>query len=321
MKVALCFIISYDHVLNKEAVWRKWIEANKELFNIYVYYKDINKIQSAWLKQYAIPEEYIYNTSYYHVIPAYISLMNFALLHDTQNQWFCFCTDSCCPIVSPKRFKYSFNKYYNKSIISWKPAWWNINVHKRANLALLLPEEARLGNEPYFIMKRENVKQCLHFTQNEPNITRLICDGGLANESLFAIILYYYKELSNVLCFPTHVADWSRMASATSPYLFCEASKENAAFIEESLINHPYMFFIRKMSPDFPDAVLNKYIYEYSLERDKQLIGDNLFPIKKMYPVLVYIFSIAAFFLSVGVIFTYGAGVYILLTFPSRTTI
>jgi hypothetical protein len=93
------------------------------------------------------------------------------------------------------------------------------------------------------------------------------------------------------------------MASATSPHLFCEASAENATFIEESLIKHPYMFFIRKMSPDFPDAELNKYIYEYSLERDKQL--SNWSAIKKMYPVLVYIFSIAAVFFSVGVIFTY----------------
>ena len=314
MKVALCFIISYNHVLNKEAVWRKWIEANKDLFNIYVYYKDINKIQSAWLKNYAIPEKHIYNTSYYHIIPAYMSLMNYALLHDSQNQWFCFLTDSCCPIVSPKRFRYSFYKYYNKSIISWKPAWWNTTFHKRANLSLL-PEKVRLGNDPYFILKRENVVQCLKFIQNEPKITHLICEGGLANESLFAIILYNYKELSNVLCFPTHVADWSRMVSATSPYLFCEASNNNAAFIEKSLSKHPYMFFIRKMSPDFPDEELNKYIYEYSAERDAQL--SNWSSIKKMYPLLAWFF----YNLSMLFMFTCFINVYILLTFPSRPTI
>lgn len=296
MKVALCFIISYNHVLNKEAVWRKWIEANNDMFNIYVFYKDLTKIQSDWLKKHTIPEKYIYNTSYYHVMPAYISLMNYALLHDSQNQWFCFLTDSCCPIVSPKQFKYSFNKYYNKSIISWKPAWWNINFHKRSNLALL-PEKCRLGNDPYFILKRENVKQCLHFIQTEPQITKLICDGGLANESLFAIILLNYNELSNVLCFPTHIADWTRMMSATSPYLFCEASSENKTFIEESLIKHEYMFFIRKMSPDFPDLEINKYIYEYSLERDKELDS-----IKKIYYLFWYL-SIASliYFISISI--------------------
>jgi hypothetical protein len=302
MKVALCFIISYNHVLNKEAVWRKWIEANKDMFNIYVYYKDINKIKSTWLKNYAIPEKYIYNTSYYHIIPAYMSLMSYALSHDKSNQWFCFLTDSCCPIVSPKRFRYSFYKYYNKSIISWNPAWWNITVHKRANLALL-PEKCRLGNDPYFIMKRENVVQCLHFIQNEQKITHLICDGGLANESLFAIILYNYKELSSVLRFPTHIADWSRMTTATSPYLFSVSSKENTAFIEENLAKHEYMFFIRKMSPEFPDSVLNKYIYEYSLERDNKLIIVNWFLIKKVYHVLGYLSLIA--FLYYGIYIFY----------------
>jgi hypothetical protein len=302
MKVALCFIISYNHVLNKEAIWRKWIEANKDMFNIYVYYKDINKIKSAWLKSYAIPEKHIYNTSYYHIIPAYMSLMNYALSHDKSNQWFCFLTDSCCPIVSPKRFRYSFYKYYNKSIISWNPAWWNITVHKRANLALL-PEKCRLGNDPYFIMKRENVVQCLHFIQNEQKITHLICEGGLANESLFAIILYNYKELTNVLRFPTHVADWSRMDTATSPYLFSVSSKENTAFIEENLAKHEYMFFIRKMSPDFPDSELNKYIYEHSLERDNKLIIVNWFLIKKVYHVLGYLLTIA--FLYYGICIFY----------------
>ena len=64
MKVALCFIISYNHVLNKEAVWRKWIEANKDLFNIYVYYKDITKIKSKWILDHALPSKYIYETRY-----------------------------------------------------------------------------------------------------------------------------------------------------------------------------------------------------------------------------------------------------------------
>ena len=159
--------------------------------------------------------------------------MNFALLDDTQNQWFCFLTDSCCPIVSPKWFKYSFNKYYNKSIISWKPAWWNTTFHKRANLALL-PEKARLGNDPYFILKRENVVQCLQFIQNEPKITHLICEGGLANESLFSIILCACKQLESngpVISEVTHLTDWDRMSSFTSPHVFKEVTNSDIKFI------------------------------------------------------------------------------------------
>jgi hypothetical protein len=33
MKVALCFIISYDHSLNKEDIWREWTEANADIIN------------------------------------------------------------------------------------------------------------------------------------------------------------------------------------------------------------------------------------------------------------------------------------------------
>ena len=38
MKIALCFIISYDHILNKEDIWKEWIEFNKDIINVYFYY-------------------------------------------------------------------------------------------------------------------------------------------------------------------------------------------------------------------------------------------------------------------------------------------
>ena len=33
MKIALCFIISYEHVLNKEQLWIDWINPNKDIIN------------------------------------------------------------------------------------------------------------------------------------------------------------------------------------------------------------------------------------------------------------------------------------------------
>ena len=95
MKIALCFIISYDHILNKEDIWREWIEPNKDIINVYFYYKDFKKIKSQWIREHTLPPKYIHDTTYYHVIPAYISLMNFASAHDRMNTWFCMLTDSC----------------------------------------------------------------------------------------------------------------------------------------------------------------------------------------------------------------------------------
>ena len=45
MKVALCFLISYDHKLKKEKLWIDWIEKNKNIINVYFHYKDKCKIE------------------------------------------------------------------------------------------------------------------------------------------------------------------------------------------------------------------------------------------------------------------------------------
>ena len=262
MKIALCFIISYDHVLNKENLWREWIEPNKDIINVYFYYKDRSKIKSSWILQHSLPSQFIHETSYYHVIPAYLSLMQFAITHDTANQWICLLTDSCCPIISPKRFRFLFYTLWNRSIISWKHAWWNINFHKRANL-LLLPKEFHLANDPWFTIKRENVEQILHFSKTQIQTVKTICNGGLANESLFAIILHGYKELekkNSIINAVTHLTDWSRMDSATSPHTFKEGNTIDIQFLEDNLLKNKYAMFIRKIAPEFPDEVLRKYI-------------------------------------------------------------
>ena len=264
MKIALCFIISYEHILNKEHIWREWIEPNKDIINVYFYYKDITKIKSNWILEHTIPSKYIYETSYYHVIPAYQSILSFAMNIDKKNQWFCLLTDSCCPIISPKRFKYLFYENYNKSIMSWKKAWWNVTLCKRANLDLL-PEEFRLGNDPWFVLKREHINCINNYLITKKEIVKAICAGGLANESLFAIIFYACKQLNNtqLISSATHATDWSRMASSTSPHIFKEANQTDITFIEKFIKENKYTMFIRKVSPEFPDEVLQKYIYNY----------------------------------------------------------
>jgi len=274
MKIALCFIISYDHILNKEEIWKDWIEPNKDIINVYFYYKDFNKIKSQWIREHTLPPNYIHETSYYHVIPAYLSLMRFALTHDNDNNWFCILTDSCCPIISPKKFRYLFYNNYKKSIMSWKPAWWNINFHKRANLKLL-PKEIHLGNDPWFVLNKEHVLQILAFVNNKKDITKTICSGGLANESLFAIILYCYRQLDlngPVISAVTHLTDWSRMTSATSPHTFKEANEKDIKFIDSELNKNKYSMFIRKVDPEFPNDILKNYIYEKYIEEDNKLV-------------------------------------------------
>ena len=263
MKIALCFIINYDHILNKEELWREWIEYNKDIINVYFYYKDLQKIKSQWILRHVIPESYIFETSYFHVIPAYISLMNYALRNDPYNQWCCLLTDSCCPIISPQRFRFLFYQHFNKSIMGWRRAWWNVSFHKRANLALL-PSEFHLGNDPWFTLKREHALQTIKYMNENKELVKTICSGGLANESLFAIIFKACKQLDNgsIINSNTHLTDWNRMSSFTSPHVFKEGNALDLKFINGDLERNSYALFIRKIAPEFPDAILQKYIYK-----------------------------------------------------------
>ena len=280
MKIALCFIISYEHILNKEEIWKEWIEPNKDIINVYFYYKDFKKIKSEWIMNHTLPPNFIYETSYFHVMPAYMSILKFAISHDCKNKWFCMLTDSCCPIISPEKFRYLFYKDHEYSLFSWKSAWWNPYYHKRGNLTKL-PKELWLANDPWFIITKKNVEQIIYFIETQKSMTKTICSGGLANETFFAVVFKYYKELeensknSHIKNVSTHISDWNRRSSPTSPHIFKNANDCDIKFINKELERNPYHIFIRKVSQEFPDHILRHYIYEYDKNTYKTLITYN----------------------------------------------
>lgn len=258
MKVALCFIISYHHILNKEQLWRDWIEPNKDIINVYFHYKDINLIKSPWIKQYTINPKYVQKTSYYNVVPAYMALLTHAFNHDLENVWFSMLTDSCVPIISPEKFRKMFFDHYQASIIKCKPAYWDITIHRRANLRLL-KKEYQLANDPWFTLTRDHVHKCIIFMKLKKDIFSQVNSGGLANESIFAIILQTFHEITNnqrLINESSSFADWKRMSSPTSPYLFKEATDDNINIITNLLKENKYAIFLRKVDPDFPSDVL-----------------------------------------------------------------
>ena len=263
-KIALCFILNYDHVLLKEIIWKRWTEELKDIVNVYFFYKDFQKISSSWIRERAIPSSFILPTSYYFVVPAYISLMVVATRKDINNQWFCFLTDSCCPFISSHAFRTLFEENKQKSILGWKPCSWNIYFHSRANLRYL-PKELHLMNDPWFVLCRTHVQDCLFFCQTQQRLFKTICQGGLANESIFAIILHLCGKLTNteeVINAHTHITDWSRMSSTTSPYFFQEDTPFNRFFLQEhSRKDHfPYRIFLRKVASSFPDTLLLNFL-------------------------------------------------------------
>jgi len=286
MKVALCFIISYDQILNKEEQWIDWIGPNSDIINVYFHYTNYDKIQSPWIKRHAIPSQYIVKTSYYYVVPAYMSILNYAINKDAENNWFCLLTDSCVPIISPMHFRELFFENYNSSIFCWKSAWWNVHYHKRANLKLLQPEY-HLANDPWFVLNRQDVVRCLKYVQINNRIYNIICNGGLANESIFAIIMKSYNRITNTTSYisdlinsPSHAVDWSRMTSATSPHVFKTGDEKDIQFIETFLKENKYTMFLRKVHPSFPNAILSQFNMDD--DYDPQLINRRIENIKRL---------------------------------------
>jgi len=262
MKVALCFLISYKHILNKEEIWKKWIEPNQDIINVYFHYKKLSLIKSKWIKKNCIPENKIFPTSYFHVVPAYISILNYAYYNDLENKWFCLLSESCVPIISSQQFRILFFKKYNLSIFKWRPAYWNVNFHFRANLHLL-KSDFHLANDPWFVLTREHVFQCIIFLIKKNNIYKTVCKGGLANESLFAIILHSFENISTnkkIINNSSTLADWNRMSSPTSPYLFNNGNNKDIKFITEELKKNEDVIFLRKVSPFFPNEIILNFI-------------------------------------------------------------
>jgi len=258
-KVALCFIISYKHILNKEHIWREWIEPNKDIINIYFHYKDHDLIKSEWIKEHALPIEYIVPTSYLHVVDAYMTLILYGLRSDANNNWFIFLTDSCAPLISPSNFRELFFLYSTKSLIKWKPAWWNVDFHKRASLHKL-PKMYQLGHDPWFILSRDHAIKCFNYMTTEKQTYRLICKGGYANESIFIIILKQCDELLNIINESVNAAVWEKMSSANSPFVFKSGTKEEMDYIDGVFKENKYLMFFRKVDTSFPDHVLREKI-------------------------------------------------------------
>lgn len=300
IKIALCFIINYEQVLHKEEIWKKWISYNNDIINVYFYYSNYDKIKSEWIKKRCIPTNYIKETDYYHIIPAYIGLMKYSIVHDKNNRWFCFLTDSCVPIMNPLEFRFLFFNNYNNSIFSWHKANWNIKFNRRANLHLI-NNYYHLKNTPYFIFTKDNIIKCLEFMKYNKETFIMISNGAVSNESLFAIILRYYKTLENKnnINKDSTIMDWSRMTSSTSPYIFKDASKENIDFIRENKRKNKYAIFLRKMDNSFPNIVLENIICKKPKNYNLLQIYCKIYYIVYFCPKILFMFIFFSLFFTV----------------------
>lgn len=280
-KIALLFLLSYHHILHQENVWKEWIASfpDPSLINVYFHVDDPNKVSSSWIKSRILPPNLLQKTSYYHICPALFALLRFSLMHDVQNTWFVFLTDTCVPIVAASQFWDRFQQYSDFSVLRHSPPWWNVNFHRRANLRLI-PADLRFGHDPWFLLTRVDVFSICHTLQlayhrqeynqsKQQQLVRLIqtvLSGGLANESIFALLLQIGNGRKHVISASTHYANFARSKSTTSPYLYQNTESDIAYFQSDiKYIHHQrhqpnnsflFLFFFRKIHSSFPSFLL-----------------------------------------------------------------
>jgi hypothetical protein len=141
----------------------------------------------------------------------------------------------------------------------------------------LFPKEFHLANDPWFILTREHVYDCLAFTRSK--IFKTVCQGIIANESIFAIIMKTTTSIDkskNILNKHSHLTDWSRMTSTTSPHVFTEGNQRDVDFIDKGLRENEYAMFLRKVSSTFPDDILRNLLYNTSEDCLNILKGKEL---------------------------------------------
>jgi len=81
------------------------------------------------------------------------------------------------------------------------------------------------------------------------------------------------------------------MSNPTSPYLFKDGSSRDVKFIEDGLKENQFSIFIRKISREFPDDILNDFIYNKTKEERLWIVWLNLFFWRKCCIVIFYIIT------------------------------
>lgn len=261
--IAFCFLITKD--LIKENLWKQWFNRLPIDYDIYVHTNNIQNIQSLWLKQYIIPNKYIKITKWGSLGNAITSLYEYAYIHK-KHQWFILLSESHVPFISPLKFMIKYNIYKENSLIEWKhsldissQSWDAID---RCNYHYF-PKEYWLHHEMWIILTYNDIKDIINIKDN--NNTKIIYDtlvsGKIADECFIAVILKISNNMINILNITTTILDWEHnINSPNHPYVFNSYNDYNRKLLNQKRQDNDNGMFLRKISNEFPDYVLENFI-------------------------------------------------------------
>lgn len=252
--VAFLFLVTGDLV--KENIWKEWFSNLKIKYNIYVHCSFPERIKSPWLKQYLIP--YSLKTAWNFHMEAELTLYKYAL-QNSNNAWFINLSETTVPYISPKNFYTLFDTLKTKSLLVYSKPWWKRKFSNRANLNLFKPSD-RFGNNEWCVLCNEDVRTIIYLLDHT-QIVNIMMKGPNSDESIFSVCLHIGNKFKNVLNTNTTIIDWIRTTNeGSSPHVFTEWKKKDQDFLKKFVKDNPYSMFLRKVSANFPDSVILKWI-------------------------------------------------------------
>ena len=262
-----CFLVTQD--LTKEHIWREWFAGLERLqfkYAIVVHcsLSHAEKIKSAWLRQWCMPDGCMRPTGWGWVVEAMMSMYDYAV-QTHPAEWYTLHSESCVPMVSPERFVDIFNKYKQKSFISYDKIWWDPKIVNRANLRML-PPHMHLAHSQWCIFCHEDLSQMVNLSKTNEQIKHMLLmmsRGHAGEESYAAVLLFNINRLKNVIKKQTTLVDWKRTPNGNNPYTFTTWTLHDMESVREIRMTkaNEYMF-MRKVGPAFPDDVLRKHIFD-----------------------------------------------------------
>jgi hypothetical protein len=135
------------------------------------------------------------------------------------------------------------------------------------------------------------------------NIYQSVCKGGLANESIFAIILKTFNEINNkftLINTSSTISDWSRMENVTSPHVFKndipDVLEKDKNFIYNELKKNKFVLFLRKVKYDYPDDILLEFIYNTDLKHEYIQVNEDKYKYRGIF-FLFFLFGLFIIYL------------------------
>lgn len=259
MDVVFCFLTVGD--LRKEHIWIKWFEGLQKLgmkHQIVVHCSMPDTIQSEWFRPYLVPDTYLRPTSWGFLMNASLSMYAYAY-QTTKAKWYVNVSESHVPFVSPRTFYSMFQQYYQNTLLSNGAIWWDPLTIRRANLHLL-PQKLRISHQQWCIICKEDMEIVFDFTNHNHELAQSIIHGHTSDESFIGVCLLKENQLKNVINTVTTLVDWDRSPNGNNPYTFTEWTPKDEQVVTELSRANPNAMFLRKISIDFPDEVIDQWI-------------------------------------------------------------